>query len=190
MSRIVRPLWYLVAILAVVCVTPASAAGRRPDVLSPTLSYYFVPGNAFQPSGASQPYSSGVDGCLSYVNRNAPLSAPVYLPPASQVVSITLYSYNNVLTTTIGMLQFVVNDGLGSGISFATVTSTPNEADYQQTTGSVLAPVTIDYEKYSYSLWFETQGDAPSSQGLAVCGVRVAYYAPGEATFLPVLTNP
>jgi hypothetical protein len=189
MARVVRLLLNLVAIVVVVSVTPASAAPRRAAALSPTLSYYFVPGTAFTPNSGNYNYSRSNDGCIYFMNRYAPFSAPVYLPPASQVVSMTLFSYNDVLTTTIGMVNFVINDGLGLIGGDAMVTTAPNIADYQQTTGSFNVPTTIDYEKYNYSLWWETQGDAPSPH-LALCGVRLAYYAPTGATFLPLVTNP
>jgi hypothetical protein len=92
--------------------TAQSAAS--PVALSSTLSYYFISGNTFTPGGPVS-YSRQSTGCVNQMPRGIPFSAPVHLPQGSQVVSITLYTYDAVITTTTSTAYFILNDGKGNG---------------------------------------------------------------------------
>ena len=71
---------------------PADLPPAQPAALSSTLSYYFISGNTFTPALGSSSYARQVNGCVNQTPAVGRLSAPVHLPQASQVVSITLFT--------------------------------------------------------------------------------------------------
>lgn len=160
----------------------------KPAVLSTVLSYYFIPGNTFTPDLGSSAYARQVIGCVNQMPLAFPFSAPVHLPQGSQVVSITLYTYNSVPTTTISTAYFILNDGKGSGGSTVSADSRPNVVNYQQNNSTDNNPATIDNQNYNYLVQWRKTGVADSPL-LSLCGVRVAYYAPVGATFLPLIAK-
>jgi hypothetical protein len=117
---------------------------------------------------------------------NHPFSAPVHLPQASQVVSITLYSYDSAITTTVSTAYFILSDGQGGGGYTVSASSQPNTAGYQQHTSAQNNPATIDNQNYNYLVSWVKTGTYDSAI-LSLCGVRVAYYAPLGATYLPLI---
>ncbi|MCC7357836.1 MAG: hypothetical protein IT317_00060 [Anaerolineales bacterium] len=172
---------------------PALLTDRQARVnsasLSSTLSYYFISGNTFTPySGTSTPYFRQATGCVSQMPIGHPFSAPVHLPQASQVVSITLYTYDSVLTSTVSTAYFLINDGQGNGGYTVSASGLPNTTGYQQTTSAQNNPAGIDNQAASYAIHWVTQGTSPSP-ALSLCGVRVAYYAPLGAMYLPFIAN-
>jgi hypothetical protein len=161
----------------------------NPAVLSSTLSYYFISGNTFTPySGTATPYFRQVTGCVNQMPLNHSFTAPVHLPQASQVVSITLYTYDSAITTTISTAYFLLNNGQGVGGYTVSTQSISNTVGYQQNTSIQNNPATIDNQNYNYSVQWGTQGASPSPL-LSLCGVRVAYYAPLGATYLPFIAK-
>ena len=88
--------------------SPQSTAG--PAALASTLSYYFISGNTFTPGG-SVAYARQVIGCVNQMPQGVPFSAPVHLPQGSRVVSITLYTYDSAITTTVSTAYFILDDG-------------------------------------------------------------------------------
>ncbi len=173
--------------------TPPFLAGLpgplAPAGLSSTLSYYFISAMAFTPANGTAPYLRQGSGCVNQMPLGTVFSAPVQLPQASQVVSITLYSYDSAITTTVSSAFFIVNDGKGGGGYTVSANSQANVAGYQQNSSSQNNPTTVDYQNYNYFVnWFKT-GDA-DSQFLSLCGVRVAYYAPlGPAAYLSIISK-
>lgn len=172
---------------------PTSLTGLQaqmsPATLSSTLSYYFISGNTFTPySGTSTPYFRQVIGCVNQMPIGHPFSAPVHLPQGSQVVSITLYTYNSASTATNSTAYFILSDGQGNGGYTVSANSQPNITGYQQNTSSQNNPAVIDNRTHSYVVEWRTQGDSPSPI-LSLCGVRVAYYAPLGATYLPYIAK-
>ncbi len=167
--------------------TAQSAAS--PVALSSTLSYYFISGNTFTPGG-SVSYARQVTGCVNQMPQGIPFSAPVHLPQGSQVVSITLYTYDSVITTTTSTAYFILNDGKGNGGFTVSATSPPNTSGYRQTNSAENNPVTIDNQNYNYLVEWRKDLGTPDSALLSLCGVRVAYYAPlSGALHLPIISK-
>jgi hypothetical protein len=160
----------------------------RPAALASTLSYYFIGGNTFTPGGAVS-YARQVVGCVNQMPQGIPFSAPVHLPQGSQVVSITLYTYDSAITTTISTAYFILNDGKGNGGYTVSANSPPNTSNYRQNDSTENNPVTIDNRNYNYLVEWRKQFGTPDSPILSLCGVRVAYYAPLGAVYLPVITK-
>jgi len=161
----------------------------QPAALSPTLSYYFISGNTFTPGG-SVPYSRQVTGCVNQMPQNIAFSAPVHLPQGSQVVSITLYTYDSISTTTTSTAYFILNDGMGFGGYTVSAKSPPNTANYRQTNSTENNPVIIDNQNYNYLVEWRKDLGTPDSTSLGLCGVRVAYYAPlASGLYLPFVTK-
>lgn len=159
-----------------------------PAALSSTLSYYFISGNTFTPGG-SVPFARQVTGCVNQMPQGVPFSAPVHLPQGSQVVSITLYTYDSVITTTTSTAYFILNDGKGNGGYTVSAKSPSNTSDYRQTNSTQNNPTTIDNQNYNYLVEWRKDLGAPDSPLLSLCGVRVAYYAPIGAMHLPVIVK-
>ncbi len=172
--------------------TPSYLAGRQaqvnPAAVSSTLSYYFISGNTFTPDIGASAYFRQATGCVNQMPLNYFFSAPVHLPQASQVVSITLYTYDSAITTTVSTAYFILNDGKGGGGYTVSASSLANTADYQQNTSTQNNPTTVDNQNYNYYVQWQTSGSNPSPI-LSLCGVRVAYYAPLGATYLPYITK-
>ncbi|WP_448334986.1 hypothetical protein [Bellilinea sp.] len=161
----------------------------QPAALSPTLSYYFISGNTFTPGG-SVAYSRQVTGCVNQMPLGIPFSAPVHLPQGSQVVSITLYTYDSATTTTVSTAYFILNDGKGFGGYSVSATSPPNTSGYRQTNSTENNPVIIDNQNYNYLVEWRKDLGTPDSTLLSLCGVRVAYYAPlASGLYLPFVTK-
>lgn len=155
--------------------------------LSSTLSYYFIPGNTFTPWG-NVPYSRQVTGCVNQAPAGTAFSAPVHLPKGSEVVSITLFTFNLDSTSAKSRAYFILNDGMGGGGYTVSAESLPNTTGYQQNDSSQNNPTTIDPQNYSYLVEWRTDNGI-SSPYLSLCGVRVAYYAPSAAAFLPYISD-
>jgi hypothetical protein len=172
---------------------PRYVAGDRsqtgPAALASTLSYYFIGGNTFTPYGGSTTYFRQVIGCVNQMPQGHPFSAPVHLPQGSQVVSITLYTYDTVVTTTISTAYFILNDGKGNGGYTMSADSPPNVSGYRQNTSTQNNAVTVDNQNHNYLVEWRKQYGTPDSLYLSLCGVRVAYYAPLGAMYLPVVTK-
>jgi len=171
---------------------PASLTDLRAQVnltaLSPTLSYYFISGNTFTPySGTATPYFRQADGCVNQMPIGHPFAAPVHLPQGSQVVSITLYTGNSVGSATNSVAYFILSDGKGNAGYTVSAVSQDIITGYQQNTSSQNNPANIDNQTYSYFVQWVTQGGP--SPTLSLCGVRVAYYAPLGATYLPFIAK-
>lgn len=165
-------------------------APANPAAVSSTLSYYFISGNTFTPySGTSTPYFRQANGCVNQMPIGHPFSAPVHLPQGSEVVSITLYTYNSASTSTVSTAYFLINDGKGGSGYTVSAGSLPNTTGYQQRTSSQNNPAIINNQASSYAVQWVTQGANPSPI-LSLCGVRVAYHAPLASTFLPYISDP
>jgi hypothetical protein len=162
-------------------------AQPRSAALAPTLSYYFVAGNTFTPYSGSTPYARQVIGCVNQMPQGYPFSAPVHLPQGSQVVSITLYTYDTVITTTTSTAYFIFSDAKGLSAYTVSADSQPNTIDYRQNNSTQNNPFTVDNQNYNYLVEWRKQYGTPDSPYLSLCGVRVAYYAPFGATYLPVV---
>ena len=145
--------------------------------LASTLSYYFISGNTFTPGGAVA-YSRQVNGCVNQMPQGIPFSAPVHLPQGSQVVSITLYTYDSVVTTTTSTAYFILSDGMGLAGYTVSADSPTNTIGYRQSNSTQNNPVTINNQNYNYLVEWRKQYGTPDSPLLSLCGVRVAYYAP------------
>ena len=171
---------------------PADLPPAQPAALSSTLSYYFISGNTFTPALGSSSYARQVNGCVNQTPAVGRLSAPVHLPQASQVVSITLFTYDSVPTaTTFSTAYFGTNDGQGNAADVfgLSADSDPGVMGYQHHQNLTANPTAIDNQTYSYQVdWRKVipfgESDSPS---LSLCGVRLSYYAPVGATFLPVI---
>ena len=162
----------------------AALAPNRPAVLSPTLSYYFISGNTFSADEGPATYGDRL-GCRWGMTQKVAFTAPVHLPQASVVVSMTLYTYFPGSTPNIAQASFIVNNGLGFEHSTLYVTSAPFSTEYQQQETTVTSTTTIDNQAYSYFVsWWESGINQPT---LGVCGVRLAYYAPASGVFLPAI---
>jgi hypothetical protein len=161
-------------------------APSDPAALSAALSYYFIAGNTFTPDYDMQFFRQAI-GCVNQMPLGSGFSAPVHLPQGSQVVTITLYTYDNVLTTTVSTAYFIASDGKGTGGYWLSANSQPNVAGYQQNNSTLNNPATIDNQNNNYYVqWLKSgAGDSPI---LSLCGVRVAYHAPlGVAAYLPAI---
>lgn len=159
-----------------------------PAALASTLSYYFISGNTFTASG-SVAYSRQVIGCVNQMPRGVPLSAPVHLPQGSQVVSITLYTYDAAVTNSTSTAYFIFSDGKGISAYTLSAKSPPNRSDYRQTNSTENNPLIIDNQNYNYLVEWRKDLDTPDSALLSLCGVRVAYYAPISQLYMPVVVK-
>lgn len=163
-------------------------AQARPAVLSNNLSYYFVSGNTFTPGG-NVGYSRQVIGCVNQMPIGIPFSAPVHLPNGSQVVSITLYTYNNASDATGSTAYFIIGDGKGIAAYTVSAASQPFTTGYQQNTSTQNNPFIVENDNYSMLVeWRKNLGTADSAL-LSLCGIRVAYYAPVGSLYLPAITK-
>lgn len=166
---------------------PAAAPPNQPQtVLSPSLSYYFISGNSFIPGFAfdlaHQPF-----GCILGAPLGGTLSAPVHLPQASVVVSLTVFTNDGVLTDTNSMATLYINDGQGGYTSTVLIAeSVPQTTGYQHNDSTVFSNLLIDNQSLAYQVdWVKTgSADSPS---LSLCGVRLAYHAPVGGVFLPTI---
>lgn len=157
--------------------------------VSPDLSYYFISGHTFSPDAGSSPYFRQVTGCVNQMPLGFGFSASVNLPQASQVVSITLYTYDSAITTTVSTAYFILNDGKGSGGYTVSASSLPNTSGYQHHDSTQNNPMTIDNQNYNYYVQWVKLANPYDSPYLSLCGVRVAYHAPLGSTFLPLITK-
>ncbi len=162
-------------------------APSSPAALAPALSYFFISGNTFTPDLGSSFYARQTVGCVNQMPLGFAFSAPVNLPQASQVVSLTLYTYDSAITSTVSTAYFIANDGQGVGGYTLSAASRPNVANYQQNNSPQNNPSIIDNGTYNYFVQWVTSG-AHDSPYLSLCGVRVAYHAPlGVAAYLPLV---
>jgi hypothetical protein len=168
---------------------PAGEPPARPEALSSTLSYYFIAGGTFTPSSGPVAYTRQVNDCVNQMPLSAHMVAPVHLPQASQVVSMTLFTYDSIVTTTFSTGYFNASDGQGGASIAFSADSDSGVVGYQHHQNSTSSPVTIDNQNYAYEVeWRKVpQEGASDSPILSLCGIRLAYYAPLSATFLPVL---
>lgn len=165
-------------------------APAEPAALSTTPSYYFISGNTFTPGAGLFAYFRQADGCVNQMPLNNTFAAPVHLPQASQVVSITLYTNDTAITTTISTAYFILNNGQGGGGYTLSASSRPNTLGYQQNTSTQNNPATIDNQNYNYYVQWNKTGFPYDSPYLSLCGVRVTYYAPlGPAAYLPHISK-
>lgn len=164
---------------------PPAHSAAAPAALSTTLSYYFISGNTFTAPGLSF-YNRQVTGCMNQVNKGVIFSAPVHLPQASLVVSMTLFTYDSVMTDTISTGQFVFNNGQGLNSATLSASSAPQVMGFQHQQNAMPNPTIIDNQNYAYQVDWQKSGTYDSPQ-LSLCGVRLAYYAPAGATFLPLV---
>lgn len=165
---------------------PSDLAPAEPAALSSALSYYFISGNTFTTHG-NVGYTRQVIGCVNQMPVGLAFTAPVHLPQGSQVVTITLFTYDSVLTTTTSTAQFLINDGQGFGGYTLSASSRPNVVGHQQNSSTSSNPTSINNQNTNYSVsWYKPS--ANDSPILSLCGVRVAYYAPlGVASLLPMI---
>jgi hypothetical protein len=164
---------------------PQGQPPASPAALSNTLSYYFISSDTFAPLGNFD-FNVVTYGCIGAMPLNVNFTAPVHLPQASQVVSITLFTHDSVLTTTFSTAYFMVNDGQGAEGSYLSASSAPQVTGFQHHSNSTSNPATIDNQAYAYQVNWHKNGDEDSPT-LGLCGVRLAYYAPVGATFLPTV---
>ncbi len=171
---------------------PPFLAGFQPETthaaLSSALSYYFISGNTFTPNGGSIPYSRQVTGCVNQMPLNIGFSAPVHIPQGSQMVSITLYSYDSIQSSTTSTAFFTASDGMGGGGTIVSASSLPNIIGYQHNDNTQNNPIIIDNQNYNYYIDWRKLGDTDSAF-LSLCGVRVGYYPPLGTFFLPVISR-
>lgn len=166
----------------------ADSSQVRPAAVSSILSYYFISGAEFTPN-SNVFYFRQSNGCVNQMPLNTAFTAGVHLPNGSVVQSITLYSFeSNPAATARGTAYFVFNDGLGITSSTLFVQSPLNNAGYTQTTSSMNNPWTINNQSESYVIEWRKLG-SPDSTPLSLCGVRVAYYAPLGAIYLPAVVK-
>lgn len=160
----------------------------RPGALSPNLSYYFVAGNTFTPGGDVS-YARQATGCVNQMPLGIPFSAPVNLPNGSQLVSITLYTYNSNSDATTSTAYLVFGDGADFNAYTVSASSQPFTTGYQQNTSTQNNPWIINNQTNSILIeWRKDLGTADSPL-LSLCSVRVAYYAPLGSLYLPAITK-
>jgi hypothetical protein len=161
----------------------------QPAALSSTLSYYFISGDTFTPSLGSSFFVRQANDCVNQMPLTVHMVAPVHLPQASQVVSITLFSNDTVITTTFSTAYFNYSAGQGGAGALLSVDSDSGISGYQHHQNLGGSPVTIDNQNYAYEVeWRKVPQEGPAdSPYLSLCGVRLAYYAPVGATFLPAI---
>ena len=167
---------------------PAEQPPAQPAALASTLSYYFISGTTFTPDQGGVFYYSQVADCVGQMPLITHMLAPIHLPQASVVVSMTLFSYDTVITTTVGRADFIVADAQSPAGTEMHVSSNPGIATYQNRTNTPFSPIIIDNQHYAYNVsWVKIPQVADAdSPYLSLCGVRLAYYAPVAATFLPL----
>lgn len=166
----------------------ANQAEIRPGALSNKLSYYFIAGNTFTTHG-NIAYSRQVNGCVNQMPIGIDFYAPVNLPMGSQVVSVTLYTYNNASDAATSSAYFLVNDGMGFNAYTVSADSQPYTTGYQQNSTTYTNPWTVDSQNYSFLVTWRKQNGTADSPLLSLCGVRVAYYAPLGSLYLPSVTK-
>jgi hypothetical protein len=168
---------------------PAQLPPAQPAALSSTLSYYFIAGDTFTPDRGGSLYVRQVNDCVNQMPLDVHMLAPVHLPQASQVVSMTLFTVDTVVTTTFSTAYFNINDGKGVAGSLFSVDSDSGIATYQQRTNAPVSPIAIDNKNYGYEVeWRKVPQEGLSdSRYLSLCAVRLAYYAPVGATFMPAI---
>ncbi len=167
---------------------PAEQPPARPEALSSTLSYYFISGDTFTPSAMSS-FQRQVNNCVNQMPLSTHMVAPVHLPQASQVVSMTLFTYDSVATTTFSSGYFNFSDGQGVAATLFTADSGTG-VGFHKNLNNPSSPVTINNQNYAYEVeWRKVPIEGPDfdSPILSLCGIRLAYYAPFSATFLSAI---
>lgn len=101
---------------------------------------------------------------------------PVELPYKATISQLRLY-FNDFNAATNGILHLVqLNDGLSLGYTQLMTATTTGSSGTPSFVDAIGAPVTLDYDNYSYSLlWY--QGTVTDGS-LQLCGFRIGYTAP------------
>ena len=164
----------------------AAAAALRDPLLAPQAgaSYYHVPGSVLTPMDSGTTVAYHDVGCVYATGGTERiLNAPLDIPPASRILSFTVYYYDTSIGDLSGKLTRYNAAGTSS-TDLASISSTGSDG-YDSRSDS-LDHVT-DTFNYSYAVRVSF---GSTSGSLRVCGVRVMYYAPYYgASFMPVVTK-
>jgi hypothetical protein len=168
---------------------PAGQPPSQPAALASSLSYYFISGNTYMPSVNGSPYTRQVTNCVNQIPLPTYMLAHVHLPQAWQVISATLFSNDNVITTTFSMGYFNdsnVHGGVGALLS---ADSDSGLASYQHCLDLGDSPVTIENQHYSYKVeWRKVPPGRPGGLALLKPVRRAAgLLRAGGGTFMPVV---
>jgi hypothetical protein len=148
------------------------------DELDPALSYFFVLGWQLIPRDSDLVYTHTRGGCLMVTAGGRPyLTFPVTIPDGSTIKYVRMWYRDSDVDhyLRVNLNRYEV------GQTFYEVTSLES-TDADNTAVSAELTEVVDGTSYQYSIdaeWLDP------GESLRICGVRVAYYDPFHANFLP-----
>lgn len=148
---------------------------RRTTVNAPTVSfsYFRLLGTAFNPRTTTTTYAYGSNGCI-YETGGADnrFMAPLLIPDGSVIKYLRVYYDDTSAGTDLTFWLTRYQPGVSSE-DLTSMTSS-GSAGY----GTALSPEithTVDLTNWAYTIIVAPNANAASN---AICGIRVAYYAP------------
>lgn len=155
-------------------------AELRPMGVSAAFSYYSISGVAFQPRDSATTYAYQGVGCIRRSAGSDMFVANLPLPDEAQIKYVRLYTYDSATGNTSGVFITRYNR-LGAFNDLVSASSTSGTG--YRTFLSPEITENVDTNAYSYVVnWL------PTNNTTALCGVRVAYYAPVTFNaFLPLI---
>ena len=156
-------------------------------LISPVLSYYFVPGTEFKGKSSNFGYTYTTKGCFfrSTTLGSEQYTAPIHIPNGSVMKGFRVYFVDTSTTGGVGVYLTSYNPGVSSkDLVFMNNGSVSNGSGFVD---SIEITQTVTTETAAYTL-IATTGAADST--VQVCGVRLAYYPPAAGyAFLPVVMS-
>lgn len=150
------------------------------DEEDPALSYFFVLGWQLIPRDSDLEYTHTRGGCIQVMSGGRPyLTFPLTIPEGSIIKYMRIYyrDVNVEHSMDVSLNRYQV------GQTFEEITSLET-TETEDTLVSAELNEVVDGSEYQYSVdaeWLET------GESLRICGVRVAYYDPFHAVFLPLI---
>ena len=156
------------------------SSSQEVDEEDPALSYFFVLGWQLIPRDSDLEYTHTRGGCVQVTSGARPyLTFPVTIPEGSIIKYLRIYyrDTNVVRSMRVSLNRYEV------GYTFVEVTSL-DSTDAENTLVSTELNEVVDGTNHQYSIdaeWLDP------GETLRICGVRVAYYDPFHASFVPIV---
>lgn len=142
----------------------------RPMGLNAVFSYYTVSGVAFQPRSSNTTYDYSGVGCIRKAAGADFFVSNLPLPDGAQIKYLRIYTYDSAAGNTSA--AYITRYNRVGGFSDLISAASTSGTGYRTFLSSELNE-TVDTALYSYVVnWL------PTNNTTALCGIRVAYYAP------------
>jgi len=142
----------------------------RPMGLNVVFSYYTVSGVAFQPRSSATTYAYAGVGCIRKSAGSDFFVTNLSLPDGAQIKYLRIYTYDSAAGNTSD--AFITRYNRQGGYNDLTAVTSPSGTGYRTFLSGEISE-NVDTGVYSYVVnWL------PNNNTTALCGIRVAYYAP------------